>query len=242
MIEDLQSKKSTFYVKKPNRRTPRPVHLDTIRKQNNNIYLLHFSNIDSRESAENFKGYSVYMLKTDRPQLNKNEYRIRDLVGMYCYIKMTNHSISDMNIYVDQKYPIGIIEGIVPPDELCSPEIAKLMHSLIEIRLIPKEQQQKQNDMIRNGNIIKNIENDGGTLCLVPLVPEIVLDIDIDLQIVVLDPPEGLLDLTYQENKKYVIKGYLAAVAASVTKELRYELESVSALIPSLPSLVIESV
>ena len=38
-----------LYIKKPNRRTPRKVVVKTIRKQNNDIFLLQFKNIDIKD-------------------------------------------------------------------------------------------------------------------------------------------------------------------------------------------------
>ena len=71
-----------------------------------------------------------------------------------------------------------------------------------------------------NGRYSENSE-----LCLIPLVPKIVISVDIDLKRIVLDPPKGLLELTYVEKLKYVLRGFLPERALHLTEERRMELE-----------------
>lgn len=244
-IEDLQLVTgSMLYVKKPNRRTPRPIQLKSIRRQNNDIFLLSLENVDSRDMAESFKGYHVYIRKSDRPKLNSDEYRIRDLVGMKCYIYATapfmngTDDITELSVehYLDNSLPVGVVEGIVPPDELCSPEMAKLMHSLFEIRMFPSEYNGTTG--FKEIDVTDTIQVDSDVMCLVPFVSAIVKIVDNERRMLVFDPPKGLLDLTYREKKKYVIRGYLPSEITTLSSELRNELTMSTTLIPSLPSFV----
>ena len=223
---------SVVYVKKPSRRTPRPIQLAALRKQVGNQYLVTFEGVDTRDLAEGFRDYVVYIKHESRPQLVEDEYMIRDLVGLLCYklkkgakaISTSTHSLqgnitSKGSMIVSSDYrnevAVGMVEGVVPPDELCSPEMAKLMHSILEIKFYHNEE-----------------------LCLIPLVPSIVRHVDIVNRILVIDPPEGLLDLTYCENRKYVLRGYLPACCESVTDEMRRQLASATVFVSSLPPLI----
>lgn len=112
----------------------------------------------------------------------------------------------DSNNYDDsRRLFIGKVVGVVPPDELCNPEAAKFMHSLLEIQ-----------------------KRDSKQLVLVPFVPHIVVHVDISNGVVLIDPPDGLLDLTYEEFKRVVIRGLLPENAIGLTTTERLELEHMS--------------
>ena len=76
---------------------------------------------------------------------------------------------------------------------------------------------------------IRKLDSFGGfsessELCLIPLVPQIVISVDIDAKRIILDPPKGLLELTYFEKVKYVIRGFLPERALHLTESDRREL------------------
>lgn len=196
-----------IYVKKPNRLSPRPIIVSAGRKQVENIYLLSLQGIKNRLSAAVFKQYSVYIKAENRPKLNANEYLIRDLVDLKCFIAVKDENKN--NIFNKEKTlalsPIGTVVGVVPPDELCDPATAALMHAMIEIKLYSK-------DKVKTSN---------NAMCLIPLVPSIVIDIDNVNKYMVIDPPAGLLDLTYAQKIRTVIRGYLPAQAIGISLEER---------------------
>lgn len=233
-IDDLKlGGHSIVYIKKPSRRTPRPIQLISIRKQIGNQYLLTFEGVNTRDLAEGLRDYTVYIKHENRPELVDDEYMIRDLVGMLCYKLKTEKNMHPLpgstqdggpsgsaipminsDDYRDE-VAVGVVEGVVPPDELCSPEMAKLMHSILEIKFYHNEE-----------------------LCLIPLVPSIVRHVDVANRVVVIDPPDGLLDLTYSETKKYVLRGYLPARCESLTDEMRRHLASATVFVSTLPPLI----
>ena len=124
---------------------------------------------------------------------------------------------------------MGVVVGVVPPDELCDPAMAKLMHAMLEIKLLPKgviqEGQSTPTTTSKNKDKEKNSlfssqESSSSTaphrLCLIPLVPSIVTHVDIATNTIILNPPKGLLDLTYEEKIKVGgIRGFLPENAAT---------------------------
>eukprot|EP01038_Epipyxis_sp_PR26KG_P005888 gene5888-8122_t len=207
--EDRIMSGKIIYVKKPSRMAPRPIRIVSGRKQQGNIYLLSVENIRTRLGASIFKNYEVFVKQQDRPSLNDDEYLIRDLIGLKCYVIMSNSTIDGNNSDANLKM-IGTVVGIVPPDELCeSQALMKLMHSMLEIRKI-------------NNN----------ELCLIPLVPQIVTNINIRSNSIIIDPPSGLLDFVYYETpKKVAIKGYLPSHIDRINKkERKYLSKSITIL------------
>ena len=125
---------------------------------------------------------------------------------------------------------VGVVVGVVPPDELCDPAAAKLMHAMLEIKLLPKAaskggQSTQQTTTSTKKNKDKNslfTSNDltspplPNLLCLIPLVPSIVTHVDISTNTIILNPPKGLLELTYEEKIKVGgIRGFLPEFAAT---------------------------
>lgn len=176
-----------LFIKRPNRRSPRPITILSGRITTNNIYLVSFHGIEDRIAANVLRNYNVYGRHDDIPVLMDDEYMIRDLVDLECYHhRDVNNSGAS---------PIGIVAGVVTPDELCdTPSISKLMHSMLEIRKIGD-----------------SASTDNDDFCLVPLVKEIVININLKSKRIYLDPPEGLLELGYKEVKKYTLRGFLPA-------------------------------
>ena len=99
---------------------------------------------------------------------------------------------------------VGDVVGVVLPSDLCdTATIASKMHSLLEVKLLSQQK-----------------------LTLVPFVPAVVTKVDVVSGKVVVDPPPGLLDLTYEETKRVVIRGFLPEVS-SINPQVRRWLETV---------------
>jgi 16S rRNA processing protein RimM len=193
-------KGNVIFVKKPNRMTPRPVRVLSSRMTTGNNFLVSLKGIRTRLGAAAFKGYSVFVKKEDRPALGDDEFLIRELVDLRCYCASKDHRTAQS--YLSLGDPLGVVEGVIPPDELAGSNAA-LMHPMLEISFL----------------------NDPEYLCLVPFVPQIVLDIDLNTRVAVLDPPKGLLSLRYKKPVKITVKGYLPSRATISDSERAQLLE-----------------
>lgn len=152
----------------------------------------------------------MYVPSDDRPKLHDDEYLARDLFGLSCYVlQAAGESGSDER----SKVKIGIVNGVIPPDELADNSFAaQFMHPMLEVRKLPSKE-----------------------LCLVPLVPQIVPVINLEEDYIEINPPPGLLDLSYEEKKKRVtIRGFLPA-NVDINLQLRKELEIASVVVSSIP-------
>jgi ribosomal 30S subunit maturation factor RimM len=165
--------------------------------------------------ASSLKGYRVFSRRGGETPggMGEDEFLVRDLVGMRCFL-------------AEGGQEVGVVRGVVPPSELCdSAPASKLMHAMLEVLLPP----------------LPPIPGRRGEqrLCLVPLVAAIVVEVDRAGGRVVLNPPPGLLEVTYSlplpdsdsdlesgsgaRGRPGAIKGFLPEVAIGLTLQERLE-------------------
>jgi len=183
---------SILYVKRPHRLAPRPVRVESGRRQAGNMFLVKLEQVKTRIGALAFKNFVLFVKREDRPTLGRDEYLVRDLVGLPCFIE-------------GQTAPFGIVVGVVLPEDLCdSAELALLMHACLEV--------QKTGSSSSGNSSSSSQKNE---LCLLPLVPSIVTHVDVVAKRILVQPPEGLLDLVYEEKDKAVtLRGFLPSAVA----------------------------
>lgn len=221
------------HLKALNRRSPREIQLLEGRHRLKNEYLVKFDQVSDRNDAMKLRGTILYARQEERPEdIEEDEYLVTDLVGLDVRL-VTGYAehvddeeddddevgIVDINnvAYDGSNMPIteddidedgredldeeesslggkfvGIVSGVVLAEEMCT--IPGLGQDLLEIRL-PRGQ---------HGTPSWKDE-----LVLIPLVPSIVTTVDIERQLMYIDPPAGLLDLTYVKEDNVRIKGFL---------------------------------
>jgi len=118
--------------------------------------------------------------------LDEGEYIVSDLIGLNVFL--------DEQVYGDAKKDlfVGNIRGVVMGSEICA--IPGLGQDLLEVLLPKRKELQRGEEMV-----------------LIPFVPQIVSRVDLDLRMVFVKPPAGLLDLSYVREEKVKIKGLLPA-------------------------------
>jgi 16S rRNA processing protein RimM len=192
-------------VRKPGRRSPRPVQVASSRMQQRGQYLVCLQHIRTRIGAAAFTKYAVFVREQDRPQVQEDEVLVRDVVGALCF----HYSDRDNLLLHEQGKGVGLgpkprplarVVGVVPADELCGVAAAKLMHAQLELGLYGEGA----------GVVGLEGEEEFARLCLVPLVPQIVPVLELPLRRLFLTPPEGLLAFTYAPPpKRTVLRGFL---------------------------------
>ncbi len=183
---------SILYLKKPSRKTPRPVRILSSRKMQNHTYLVFIEGIKNRLMASFLQKYDIYVRLDDRPKLEADEFLLRDLIGLRCYLTMED---------LENRSFFATVEGVIPPEELVDKSLQHLMHSMIELRLRGTRR-----------------------YCLVPFVSSIVTQVLLSDKALIIDPPKGLLTLSYDEEKKVVIRGYLPSKISWLTDKDRSDL------------------
>lgn len=184
------------HLKPPNRRSPRQVTLLEGRifqsphagSEANPIYLITLDGVEDRNNAAKLKGCVLYCLaeETVNDGLEEDEYIVSDLVGMNVFLSQDSENAMGKGF---EDLFVGFIDGVVLGTEMCA--IPGLGQDMLEIAL-PSEH-----------------GGQGGDRVLVPFVPEIVSSVNLEGRMVVIDPPTGLLELSYRREVKVKLKGLL---------------------------------
>ena len=137
--------------------------------------------------------------------------------------------------------PIARVLGVVTADELCSdPKVAHLMHAQLELQVFPalnkatttpnRAARRKLSNLFNSTTNVLSLtsaakRSDGLINCvLMPLVPSIVPVVDIKRGLIFLDPPEGLLDLTYKVKGKPQIDDIVSFAKERKLSQVRQQL------------------
>jgi 16S rRNA processing protein RimM len=273
--ERIIMKDTIIYVKKPNRRTPRPIRVVQCRRQGNVesqqevVLLIQLEGVQTRSLAEAFTRYELYAKSKDRSALKTDEYTVRELVGLQCYLWQDMAAVHQWQAsqqscqqqvlppntgsqeYTQQEPPpqsdiaasqssvpqsIAVVVGVVPPEELCdSPAAAKLMHAQLELRILSPDSSSIGKKV---SNSIPRKQRGPTQHCLIPLVLSIVPVVDLQHRCLFLDPPPGLLELTYvidAGGKGRAVKGYLPAAVGSLSLAEREYLTQRCTALPTNP-------
>lgn len=179
--ERLTQSGMLLHVKPVNKRAPRRVTLASGKAIGTDSFLIQLQDCYSRGDAENLKGGTIfYATQQDPVSHEEDEFLVSDLVGLQVFLQE------------DKNYLVGTVQAIVLAEEMCS--IPGLGHDMLEVVIAAKSQGPNKSD----------------ALVLIPLVPEIVPIVDLAGRVIFIDPPTGLLDLTYVREEKVRIKGLLA--------------------------------
>ena len=222
------------HLKAPSRRSPREVRLVEGRHRLKNEYLIKLEDISDRNEALRLRGSVLYARQEERPDdLEEDEFLVTDLVGLDVHL-VTGYGedyIEDYEDDDDDDYDddydddddtndvdgdealedddiddwddannensvsgkfVGIVRGVVLAEEMCA--TPGLGQDFLEITLP------------RGKNGTPSFKDE---MVLIPLVPSIVPSVDIEERIIYIDPPGGLLDLTYVKEEVVRIKGFL---------------------------------
>ena len=174
------------HLKAMNRRAPRQVFLVQGKHRLSDEYLIQLDQVENRDAAQRLRGAKLYIRDEQKDDnLDANEYAVSDLVGLdiFLYSKCANT--------VDNKY-VGIVGAVVLSEDMTS--VPGLGHDYIEIILH------------RGKGGMATLQDE---MVLIPFVPQLVPCVDVTNKKIFIDPPDGLLDLTYIKEEKQRIKGLL---------------------------------
>lgn len=193
------------YLLLPGRKYPRPVKLGPGRKASQKgMWILRVGDVEQRDDVLALRGARLYVKDDDRPRMGGGEWMVGEVVGGR--VKL-----------VGKDDVIGEVVGVVTRHDLCrasgaGERLESVAADLIEVELFPEEGEGEGRGR-GDGEKRKRV--------LIPFVEEIVPVVDVDAGVVVLDPPEGLLDIAVvnQKEKKIAPRGLLMPVKEEAEKD-----------------------
>ena len=190
--ERLTRPGTPLHRKPPRKRAPRKTTLAAGKFLGDDKFLVQLQGCYDRKASEALKGSTLYFAtQQDTVERGEDDIVLSELIGLSVYRTPGGGD--------DGKALVGTILGVVLAEEMCA--IPGLLHDQIEV------------GVARGKGADDEAEGRRGApqdLLLIPLVPEIVPKIDLENQMILVDPPAGLLDLTYVREEKVRIKGLLA--------------------------------
>lgn len=166
------------YLLLPGRRYPRPVGVAAGRPATQeDVWILRFEGMGNREEVEKRRGARIYVKEVDRPRMSREEFLVGDLVGM------------GVALAEEPGQVFGRVVGVITRQELCAASgagaaAAAVAADLLEIAIF--------GEFDAGGN---------EQTTLVPFVKQIVPTVNRKDDVILLTPPEGLLDIAKVNNK-----------------------------------------
>jgi 16S rRNA processing protein RimM len=175
------------HLKLPTRRSPREIVLLQGRSQlKDSMYILKFEGIGTRDDATKLKGSTLYAREEEeKPPMEEDEYMVSDLIGLNVFLQDDEDGNNGASI--------GKVNGVVLQEDVTSTgSPVSLGYDFLEISLLSSSSEEEQQ------------------LVMIPFVPQIVPHVDIkENRCIYINPPKGLLDLTFVRREKVIIKGFL---------------------------------
>ena len=185
--ERLTTPGMVLHLKPFRKRAPRMVLLANGKLTGPDSFLVQLQDVSDRRHAEKLKGGTLYY-STQQDHVKKdNDLLLSDLVGLQ--VMLLNEDTEE-----GREFVVGMVGGIVLADELCS--VPGLGQDMLEVIV-----ESRKAEPVKPGTPHE--------LVLIPMVPEIVPKVDLKARRIWIDPPAGLLDLTYIRESTTRIKGLL---------------------------------
>ncbi|KAL3941958.1 MAG: hypothetical protein SGBAC_003760 [Bacillariaceae sp.] len=170
------------------KRAPRKITLAAGKETGVDSFLVQFQGVYNRTEAGKLKGASIYYATQQDKVVQEDDLIVSDLVGLEVYT-------------AEEEILVGTVQGIVLAEEMCA--VPGLGQDMLEVAI------QKPKNDVPTGRPVPD------DLILIPFVPEIVPKVDLEERKIVVDPPAGLLDLTYIREERVVLKGLLPPAKTS---------------------------
>jgi 16S rRNA processing protein RimM len=187
--ERLTTPGMVLHFKPFRKRAPRKVLLANGKCTGPDSFLVQLQDCYDRRQAEKLKGGTLYYSTQQDHVKQEQDLLLSDLVGLQVLL------FNDDDTEGAKEHVVGTVGAIVLAEEMCA--IPGLGQDMLEVIL-----EARKDEVVKPGT--------PKDLVLIPMVPEICKKIDLKEQRLWIDPPAGLLDLTYIREEKVRIKGLLA--------------------------------
>lgn len=184
--ERLTTPGMLLHLKSLRKRAPRKVTVENGKNIGPDSFLVQLQGVYNRTEAEKLRGGTLYYATQQDRVRKQADLLLSDMVNLQVVVLD--------EVKTEEETIVGIVGGVVLAEEMCA--IPGLGQDMLEVIV------ETPRDASRKPGTPKD-------LVLIPMVPDIVTKVDVKAQKVYVDPPPGLLDLTYVREEKVRIKGLL---------------------------------
>ena len=243
--ERLTQKNCIRYIKAPNRRYPRAIELTRGRKMNEDIFIVALQDVDGKEKAEKLRDYTLYVKSNDRPELETNEFLVSDMIGCNVVLQEANTTVvgeivdvltaEEQNSFQDlievqfdpsyfrlmeqEGYNVASENDLDEDEDMLEEEIEEEEDTfLFDVDKSYEEVEEEDEDLE-----FENMDEESPWRCYIPFVEQIVPVVDLNNHLVIIDPPPGLLNLSFIKQEKVVLRGKLPEVSLYEAMKLRQQ-------------------
>lgn len=189
------------WLRRRRRRAPRQEAVVRGRKgPGSNVWLITLAGVSSREEAAALKGASLHVRREMRPALDEDELMLWELEGLTVALALANAdaeaAAGDGDAGWSVGRTLGRVSGVIPRTELTGG--IELGHDLLELSLA-------------QGDAEPGAEPQ---TVLLPFVSPVVAEVRLDEGVLLVEPPDGLLEMVQpRRQRRVVIKGLLPSAA-----------------------------
>lgn len=140
-----------------------------------NLYVIALEDIEDRSSAEALRDYIILVPKSDRPELQEDEFHVADLINLEVYLQQTGENIGIVTEIFNTGHDLleVTLHKQPEPEPVTNPDLSQIRRRSKRKKYKPKK--------------IKPVT------ILIPFVTEIVPIVDLENNRIEINPPEGLI-------------------------------------------------
>ena len=227
--DDRLCKPGRTWMRRPRRRAPREATLVSGRKgPGTNNFLITLAEVKSREEAAALRGATLFIRRELRPDLEADEMMLWELEGLTVAMAERASDTSPAENAEDAPQAegqpsepitwrvgprVGVVSGVIPREELTgSPTLG---NDLLEVELDEgsvggscstddEGEDEGEGDEADYDDEDEDSYGDPDTV-LVPMVPQVVVDVRLAEKLLLIDPPQGLLELVQPKRRERVV-------------------------------------
>lgn len=142
-----------------------------------NLYVITLEDIEDRDRAEALRDYIILVPKSDRPELQADEFHVADLINVEVYLQQTGENIGIVTEIFNTGHDLleVTLHKQPEPEPVTNPDLSQISRRSKRKKYKPKK--------------VKPVT------ILIPFVTEIVPIVDLENNRIEINPPEGLLEI-----------------------------------------------
>ncbi|MGB3557986.1 MAG: ribosome maturation factor RimM [Geitlerinemataceae cyanobacterium] len=170
------------WIRRPGQQEPETIELLGGREiPGKKLYVVELAGVETRDRAENLRGSVLLVRDSDRPQLEEDEYHVRDIVGLAVFDQKTGERLGTV---IDVLTAGNDLLQVQLDPAVAAARLHEESQPATSASSTAKKRRQKKPKPPSTSDIV-----------LIPFVRDIVPEVNLDSQRLEVSLPPGLMDL-----------------------------------------------